>query len=138
MFLGVYDSARGFVKKSYSSQLVMALPEMNINTRARDIESMVIEDRELKWGFHNPKLIGKLLSGHNEVSIISRCSLPMNRSRIIGPSATMNVEIDHPIVMTDMVTFVKFLIEDYTEMYKNTDIGYFDMRVNIRTTATNN
>lgn len=138
MFLGVCDSARGFVKKSYSSQLVMALPEMNINTRARDIESMVIEDRELKWGFHNPKLIGKLLSGHNEVSIISRCSLPMNRSRIIGPSATMNVEIDHPIVMADMVTFVKFLIEDYTEMYKNTDIGYFDMRVNIRTTATNN
>ena len=135
MFLGVCSSARGFDKSSYGRPLTMVLPKMDKDTRLIDIEDAIVTDRMLKWGFHNPKLINKLIGGHGSVSVLATCILPNVTSSYIAKSVEIVCTVDHPITMGDISYFVKRSIETGIKMYNDSVYGYFDIDVTINTTS---
>lgn len=129
MFLGVCKTARGFDTSSYSKPLSIIIPAIDANERILDIEDAIVTDRMLKWGFHNPKLINKLLGGHKKVHISCRCRVPISESKCIAPSVEERVSIDHPITIGDLSYFIKRTAEGGIEMYNDGVFGYFDVDV---------
>lgn len=115
----------------------MALPKMDKDTRLLDIEDAIVTDRMLKWGFHNPKLLGKLIGGHGSVSVLATCEIPNPKagSRYRAPAVAAVITLDRPIAIADIAYFVKHTIEDGIEMYNDGDFGYFDIDVTINTTS---
>lgn len=133
MFLGQYTAVRGYDKRH--KKLSMSIPTMDENTRLLDIEEAIIEDRTLKWGFHNTKLIGKMLGLEDEISIVAMCKLPKARTAYIAPSVVTEVNLNRPISISDMSYFVKHTIEEAIAVYNTGDFGYVDIRVTIKTAA---
>lgn len=123
--------------KNMDKPLWLCLPAMDEDTRIIDIEAAIIEDRELKWNYHNPTLINKMISYNGAVRVMARCFLPDRRCRIQAPSLDNTYSIHHPIEISDLAYHLKKELECGMQLYKNGEFGSFEIYLTLKTTEPN-